>query len=441
MFKWKMVCLTFAVVVGVFFSSGVASSQASSDSPVNLHLTWQHSNMSSTITVTWQTSYMDSGASVAYDNRSRNGEPSIYTYTAHGVTHTYAGASGYVHDVELTDLAPDTTYYYVCGGEIGGYSSERSFWTAPVQPSYLRFVFGGDSRGNSFIRDNISIVMSQLNPSFVLFGGDMVNSGYSQTDWNSFLQSMSQYWIANNNLTIPIIPSLGNHEENATNYYEQFALPNNEQWYSLDWGETVHFIVLNSEISPSDEQLSWLENDLALHQNYTWKFVLFHRPLFSSGVHGSWIEARQYWCPLFDRYHVDIVFSGHDHDYERSKPINYTADKTLSQESYADGTMYVVSGGYGALPYSSGTSWWTAYSTSLYNFVVVDVFSNGTLNLQAKNLSGTTFDAVMQKVPVLPEFSWSSLLLALITATALVSATKKKRDNLRGNARATRVVA
>lgn len=165
------------------------------------------------------------------------------------------------------------------------------------------------------------------------------------------------------------MPSLGNHEENATNYYEQFALPNNERWYSLDWGRTVHIVVLNSEDSPSGEQLGWLENDLSLHENCTWKFVLFHRPLFSSSSHGSWIEGQQYWCPLFDKYHVDIVFTGHDHDYERSKPINYTASQTSAQESYAKGTMYVVSGGWGAPLHLSGTNWWTDYSSSIYNFV------------------------------------------------------------------------
>jgi len=206
---------------------------------------------------------------------------------------------------------------------------------------------------------------------------------------------------------------------------EQFALPGNEQWYYLNWGKYVHITILNSEADPSSAQLDWLENDLASHENYTWKFVLFHRPPFSSGKHGSWIEGQEFWCPLFDKYHVDIVFSGHDHNYERSMPINYTASKTSPQDTYSKGTMYIVSGGWGAPLYSNGSNWRTACSSSLYNFVLVHVFANGTLNLYAKDVSGSTFDEVIQKVPVIPEFPWNSILPILVMATLLLAIVHK----------------
>jgi len=396
------------------------------DLPVHIHLSWQQSDMSSTIVVTWQTAYSDSGTIVFYDNVSRGGGSSLYTYSTTGTVHIYSGASGYVHDTELTDLSQDSTYYFVCGGEIGGYSTERSFKTAPKQPSHLTFVVGGDCRSNSTQRDIMSNAMRQLNPSFVLFSGDMVETGSDQAQWDDFLQSLDSYWVGSNGQTIPIVPSLGNHEQNATAYYEQFALPNNKQWYSLDWGETVHITVLNSEANASGEQLQWLENDLATHENCTWKFVLFHQPLFSSGPHGSWIEGRSYWCPLFDKYHVDIVFSGHDHDYERSKPINYTASMTAPQNSYAEGTMYIVSGGWRAPLHSSNSSWWTAYSSSLYHFVQVDIFGNQTLNVQAKDASGTTFDMVIQKSPVVSELLWNIVLAILLGTAALMSAVQQQ---------------
>ena len=429
---------TFYLTIGliltallVFAPSSCKGGIAESDLPLHIHLSWQHSNMSSTITVTWQTRYSNSGNTVAYDNVSRNGNPSLYRYSAIGTCHTYVGSSGYIHDVELSGLKPNSTYYFVCGGETGGYSDERSFRTAPVQPSYLRFVVGGDCRSNWLQRDSISRAMSEFNPNFVLLSGDFVNSGHNQTQWYSFFEGLHLYWIGSNNLTIPIVPCLGNHEENATSYYEQFALPGNEQWYSLNWGKYVHIIVLNSEADPSGEQLDWLANDLASHENYTWKFVLFHRPLFSSSSHGSWIEGRECWCPLFDKYHVDIVFSGHDHNYERSKPINYTASKTSPQDSYSEGTMYIVSGGWGAPLYPSGSNWWTDYSASVYHFVLVDVFANGTLNLQAKDVSGLTFDEVIQKLPVVPEFSSGNLLPILVMTTLLIAILRAGNQNSR----------
>jgi hypothetical protein len=91
--------------------------------PIHIHLTWQQSDTSRTIAITWQTSYSDSGDIVAYDTVPRNGNRSLYVYSTTGTAHTYSGASGHIHDVELTGLEPDTTYYFVCGGEQGGYSS------------------------------------------------------------------------------------------------------------------------------------------------------------------------------------------------------------------------------------------------------------------------------------------------------------------------------
>ncbi len=386
------------------------------DLPVNIHLTWQQSNMSIGITVTWQTTYSNSSSIVLYDTISQNGTSALYRYSASGTVHTYVGASGYIHDVQLLGLEQNTTYYFVCGGE-GGYSEERSFRTAQNTPYHLRFVVGGDSRTYWMVRDEISSVMSTFNPDFAMLSGDLVASGADQTQWDSFFESMHQRWITTNNRTIPIIPCLGNHEDNATNYYEQFALPGNEQWFSLNWGKQVHITVLNSEANPSGEQLTWLENDLASHQNYMWKFVMFHRPPFSAGNHGSWIQGREAWCPLFDKYHVDIVFSGHDHNYERSKPINYSASTTSTQNSYSLGTMYVVTGGWGAPLYEVGSDWWTDNSLSEYHFIVVDIFANETLRLQAKDITGTTFDEVPQKTPVIPE-SFNLPLLSLIMTVA-----------------------
>ena len=435
MIRRKVLYLTIGLILTVFslfaFSFCSGSAIETLDLPTHIHLTWQHSNMSSTITVTWQTRYSDSGNIVAYDNVSRNGNSSLYRYSATGTTHTYVEASGYIHDAELTGLKPNSTYYFVCGGEKGGYSNERSFRTAPIQPSHLRFIVGGDCRTNWSQRDNVSRAMSKFNPNFVLFSGDFVTSGHVQAQWDSFFESLHLHWIGSNNLTIPIVPCLGNHEENATNYYEQFALPNNEQWYSLNWGKYVHITVLNSETDPSGDQLDWLENDLASHKNYTWKFVMFHRPLFSSSSHGCWAEGQEYWCPLFDKYYVDIVFNGHDHNYERSKPINYTASKTSPQDSYSKGTMYIVSGGWGAPLYPSGSNRWTDYSSSVYHFVLVDVFANRTLNLQAKNITGLTFDEVVQKLPVIPEFPSSNLLpilMMMVLLTAIIARAFKPTD-------------
>ncbi|MHA1604445.1 MAG: metallophosphoesterase, partial [Candidatus Freyarchaeota archaeon] len=141
---------------------------------------------------------------------------------------------------------------------------------------------------------------------------------------------------------------LGNHERNATNYYEQFALPGNEQWYYLDWGQMVRIIILNSEASPSQisiDQTFWLENVLSSASEYQWKIVMFHRNVYYSGGHGNATDIQKYWVPLFDRYHVDIAIQGHTHHYHRTKPMNNNFVVLSPQE----GTIYVTSGGWGPL--------------------------------------------------------------------------------------------
>lgn len=374
--------------------------------------------MSNGITVTWQTSGQASGDAVKYDTVSRNGNPSNYAFSTVGSNHTYFGALGWIHDVQLTGLSQNTTYYFICGGTSGGFSGERKFRTAPVDSSPLTFVAGGDSRDNPTERDKISNAMRQLNPSFVLYTGDTVANGADQSLWDGWFDSMDSIWTDSNGYTVPIVPVLGNHENNATNYYGQYALPGTEQWYSLDWGKNVHIIALDTDIINSAAQLVWLRNDLETHKNVHWKFAVFHKPPFSSGTsHGSDTEVQQYWVPEFDRYHVNIIFSGHDHIYERSKPIDYTQSTNSPQGSYSNASMYVVSGGWGAPLSNVGSNWWTAYSASVYNFVLVNVFLNGTLSVQAKNDLGVTFDS-LHNVPV-PEFPIAILLTAFLIIAAL----------------------
>jgi hypothetical protein len=357
------------------------------DVPIHIHLTWQSSNMSSTITVTWQTTSSSSGNIVKYGINSGS-----YSYNQIGITpHTYAGASGYIHDAELTGLTQNTVYYFVCGGDSSGWSPEKKFKTAPAHPTSVRFVMGGDSRTYVTERDKVSMVMRSDNPSFVLFCGDAVEVGTKQSLWDGFFTSMQSIWVDSNGFTIPIVPTIGNHEGNAVNYWDEFALPPPEKWYSLDWGDLLHIVVLDTETTLTGSQLTWLQHDLATHQSYMWKIALIHEPPYSSGTeHGSNLNVRAAWCPLFDQYHVQIVAAGHDHDYERSKPVY---DQTVAG-SYGKGTLYVVSGGWGAPVYAVNANWWTAYSRSLYNYVVVDADSSRTLSFVAKNDVRTIFEQI-----------------------------------------------
>ena len=126
-----------------------------------------------------------------------------------------------------------------------------------------------------------------------------------------------------------------------------------------------------------------------------WIFAVHHQPTYSSSQHGSNTNLRSLWGPVFDQYKVDIVFNGHDHDYERSKPMRGGQVASGSGANGApvqqNGTVYVVAAGAGAPLYASGTNSFTQISESTRNYVVVDI--NGKkLTYTAKRLDGSTLD-------------------------------------------------
>jgi 3',5'-cyclic AMP phosphodiesterase CpdA len=96
---------------------------------------------------------------------------------------------------------------------------------------------------------------------------------------------------------------------------------------------------------------------------------MVHHPPFSAGYQGSNGDVRRAFVPLFERYGVQLVLSGHDHDYQRSQPVN--------------GVTYVVTGG-AAETRRTGEDDFTAVSFSWHHFVELGVFPDR-LELRAVN--------------------------------------------------------
>ena len=111
--------------------------------------------------------------------------------------------------------------------------------------------------------------------------------------------------------------SLGNHDSREQRSYKPFGM-NGELYYSFS-AEGVRFIALESTYLEL-KQVVWLEKQLKESQE-DWKIVYFHHPLYcSAGRHGSDVGLREKLEPLFVAYNVSVVFTGHDHVYERIKP-------------------------------------------------------------------------------------------------------------------------
>jgi predicted phosphodiesterase len=286
------------------------------------------------------------------------------------------------HVITLTDLLTGTEVLYrvsTNGVELAG----GSFRTAPGPDRPFSFAVIGDSGTGSTAQHAVADRMVALDPQFVLHTGDVVYPDGQADGYDPFFFEPYQALARRT----PIFPTLGNHDyhiQNGQPYLDAFYLPHNnpantERYYSFDWGN-AHFTALNFNTGPDSEQLEWLRDDLA-STDKPWKFVFYHQAIYSSGPHGyeSWVEAkRQLLAPIFEQFDVDIVFNGHDHDYERTQPIN--------------SVLYIVSGGGGASLYQVNPQSFSAYAETTYHtaFVTVD---GCTLTLQAVKPDGTVFDS------------------------------------------------
>jgi 3',5'-cyclic AMP phosphodiesterase CpdA len=113
--------------------------------------------------------------------------------------------------------------------------------------------------------------------------------------------------------------SLGNHDAREQRYYKLFNM-NGKLYYSFKAPkQDVRFFMLESSYMDPD-QVKWIENELKTSAS-EWKIVVFHHPLYSSGAtHGSSLSLRATLEPMFIKYGVSVVLTGHDHIYERVKP-------------------------------------------------------------------------------------------------------------------------
>ena len=252
----------------------------------------------------------------------------------------------------------------------------------PTQTTFS-FVAFGDTRSNPVAHQQVVSSILSLAPNFILHTGDFVADGNDPAQWTEFF-SIEQDLLRHS----PLYGALGNHEHNSQLYFDAFNFPGNERWYSFDHGN-VHFVALEidgyASYASGSPQAQWLENDLA-RATQRWKVVFFHAPPYSSGSeHGSDLQVRKALEPLFMRYGVDLVFNGHDHDYERS---------------VANGITYIVTGGGGAPLYAQGQpDPASVYFTMTYHSVQVSV-TDSLLTVAGVRSDGFRFDEfTLRKLP------------------------------------------
>lgn len=201
--------------------------------------------------------------------------------------------------------------------------------TAAQAPIPDRMAIYGDSRGSAAIHRKVVEGILTFNPRAVFHAGDLVKRGGGPQDWAAMKEI-----IAPLTEKAEFFPVRGNHDIGSSLYFDTFQLPGNKKWYSVErYG--VRFILLDSNIriTPGSEQYRWLEAELQRpRKKKQFIAVVLHHAPFSTGIYVDEKGLQKKIVPLFERYNVDIVFSGHHHCYERLK---------------IRGVTYIVTGGGG----------------------------------------------------------------------------------------------
>lgn len=301
--------------------------------------------------------------------RSVAADPEATIVRAAGEQQTWARIDG---------LAPSTMYCYALFDDGGALSERIGFRTAPTaeDANPIGFLAFGDSGGGGSDQRSLADQMDLFPQQLIVHTGDLA---YDHGTINDIEDTVFSFY-AELFRHIPFFPASGNHDYETANgapFRAVFALPGNETWYSYDWGR-IHFVALDTEASYS-KQAEWLDADLAA-TTLPWKVVYFHRPPYSSGPHGSDMSLRSALEPIFERHRVQLVLTGHDHDYERMKPQR--------------GIQYIVTGGGGVGTRSVGASSFTAFSEAVIHYVYVESTVDQMV-LHAVDGTGVEFDAVV----------------------------------------------
>jgi purple acid phosphatase-like protein/calcineurin-like phosphoesterase family protein len=351
-----------------------------------------------TLVVVWRTNDDTTLASTV-----QYGVGGMTDQTVEGITFSYPTANQApgqppvrVHQGHLCGLQPGTTYSYRVGGKDGAgnekWSPVFSFHTAPPKGQMgADLVVGviGDTRdGYDQWGRMLATMQATAPPDLILFSGDATALGPIQADWDTWLKAAEPVLRQ-----VPMVLAQGNHEVSAINYYSEFAMPGDEEFYGLDYGP-LHVAVLDDTPMVAGDVMTrgtpFLDHDLTAAAGAPWKLVLHHRPMYSSGTtHGSNLDLRAIWAPVVDAHQVDLVLNGHEHNYERTRPLR--GDKV--QATAAMGTTYVIAGSAGAPLYDVGTSDFTAVSKKTYSFLVLKA-RVGKLVLSAYDGGGAVLDTL-----------------------------------------------
>jgi 3',5'-cyclic AMP phosphodiesterase CpdA len=188
----------------------------------------------------------------------------------------------------------------------------------PNRPESVKFAAIGDNGTGEFAQYEVGRQMNTWHAKFqfdfVIMLGDNMYGSQEPVD---FLAKFERPYKPLLDAGVKFYASLGNHDNTTNSSYKLFNM-GGQRYYTYAKGNVRFFVLDTNVLDP--KQVAWI-NDALKDAQEPWKICYFHHPLYSDGGrHGSSVDLRVVLEPIFVKYGVDVVYSGHDHVYERLKP-------------------------------------------------------------------------------------------------------------------------
>ncbi len=248
----------------------------------------------------------------------------------------------------------------------------------PNREGSLKFAAIGDNGTGEAPQYEVAQQMARLHATFpfdlvIMLGDNM----YGSQQPSDFVKKFESPYAPLLSSGVKFQASLGNHDRPENVSYRPFNM-NGQRYYSYARNNVRFFALDSTRLDPT--QLAWIDDALA-KATEEWKICYFHHPLYSNADrHGASVDLRVLLEPIFVKHGVNVVFSGHDHVYERLKPQK--------------GIYYFVSGAAGQLRRGnmSPTDQTAASFDQDQSFMLVEVAGNE-MHFQAISRVGKTVDA------------------------------------------------
>ncbi len=248
----------------------------------------------------------------------------------------------------------------------------------PLKEKSVRFALIGDSGTGEKHQFEVGQQMADCRQKFpfdfALMLGDNIYGTQTPADFQRKFEEPYKPLLG---AGVKFYAALGNHDDPNERFYKPFNM-GEKRYYNFKNGNAEFFALDGTYMDP--QQLEWLAKNLEA-SNAAWKICYFHHPLYSeSKFHGPDLDLRARLEPIFSKFGVEMVFSGHEHVYERIKPQH--------------GIYYFVLGSSGKLrPHNLKSSSQTAkgFDTD-QTFMLVEI-AGDQLYFQTLSRRGTTVDS------------------------------------------------